>query len=83
MPPRVKKRGRPRSRSAHAVLRSPKKQKKHKQWSEESMVATIDAVKGGESVLRAAKQFGVPRQTLVNRVSGKVVHGTKQDQSRF
>ena len=31
------------------------------------MVAAIDAVKGGESVLRAAKQFGVPRQTLEPR----------------
>ena len=41
------------------------------------MVAAIDAVKGGENVLRAAKQFGVPRQTLGDRVSGKVVHGTK------
>ena len=79
MPPQVKKRGRPQSRSAPAVLRSQKKQKqnKRKQWSEESMVAAIDAVKGGKSVLRAAKQFGVPRQTLGDRVSGKVVHGTK------
>ena len=73
MPPRVKKRGRPRSKSAPAV---PKKVKKRKQWSEESMAAAVEAVKGGESVLRAAKQFGVPRQTLGNRVSGKVVHGT-------
>ena len=29
------------------------------------MVVAIDAVKGSESVLRAAKQFGVPRQTLI------------------
>ena len=65
MPPRVKKRGRPQSRSGPAVLRSPKKQNKHKQLPKESMVAAIDAVKGGESVLRAAKQFGVPRQTLI------------------
>ena len=27
------------------------------------MVAAIDAVKGGDNVLRAAKQFGVPQQT--------------------
>ena len=53
-----------------------KTKKKRKQWSEESMVAATDAVKGGESVLRAAKQFGVPRQILGDRVSGKVVHGT-------
>ena len=47
------------------------------------MVAAIDAVKGGENVLRAAKQFGVPRQTLGDRVSGKVVHGTKPGQKPF
>ena len=48
------------SQSAPAVK---KKQKKRKQWSEELMVVAIDAVKGSESVLHAAKQFGVPRQT--------------------
>ena len=65
------KRGRPRSQSAPAVLRSQKKQKqkKRKQLSEESMVAAIDAIKGGENVLRAAKQFGVPRQTVGDRVA--------------
>ena len=47
------------------------------------MTAAIDAVKGGESVLRAAKQFGVPRQTLGDRVSGKVVHGTKPGPKPF
>ena len=47
------------------------------------MVAAIDAVKGGESVLHAAKQFGVPRQTLCDRVSGKVVHGTNPGPKPF
>ena len=62
MPPRARKRGRPRSRSAPALLRSPKKVKKRKQWSEESMIAAIDAVKDGTmGVLCAAKQYGVPR----------------------
>ena len=83
MPPQVKKRGRPRSRSAPALLRSPKKAKKRKQWSDESMAAAIEAVKGGESVLRAAKQYGVPRQTLGDRVSGKVVHGTNPGPKPF
>ena len=82
MPPRVKKRGRPQSKSASALLRSPKKVKKRKQWSEESMAAAIVAVKGGESVLHAAHQFGVPRQTLGDRVSGKVVHGTNPGRTR-
>ena len=38
------------------------------------MATAIDAVKGGESVLRAAKQFSVPQQTLGDRVSGKAIH---------
>ena len=67
----------------HAVPRSPRKIKKRKQWSSESMAAAIDAVKGGESVARAAKQFGVPRQTLGDRVSGKVVHGTNPGPKPF
>ena len=49
------------------------------------MKAAIDAVKGGKSVCRAAKQFqiGVPRQTLGDRVSGKVVHGTNPGPKPF
>ena len=47
------------------------------------MVAAIDAVKGGKSVLRAAKQFHVPRQTLGDWVSGKVVHGMKPGPKPF
>ena len=76
-PSRGKRRGRPRSKSAPAVLRSPKKVQKRKQWSEESMQAALDAVKSGVSVLRAAREHCVPRQTLRDRVSGRVIHGTK------
>ena len=47
--PAVKKQriGRPRSKSAPAVLRSPKSPIKRKQWSYETMVAALEAVKGG------------------------------------
>ena len=84
MPPRARKIGRPRSRSAPALLTSSKKVKKRKQWSEESMVAATDAVKDGTmGVLRAAKQYGVPRQTLGDRVSGKVIHGTNPGPKPF
>ena len=51
--------------------------KKRKQWSEESMQAALGAVQSGVSVLRAAREHGVRRQTLRDRVSGRVVHGTK------
>ena len=43
--------GRPQSVLAPAMLRSAKKVKKWKQWSNES---AVDAVKNGESVLRVA-----------------------------
>ena len=47
------------------------------------MATAIDAVKGGESVLRAAKQFSVPRQALGDRVSGKAIHGTNPGPKLF
>ena len=48
------------------------------------MVAAIDAVKDGTmGVLRAAKQYGAPRQTLGDRVSGKVIHGTNPGPKPF
>ena len=68
MPPRVKKRGRPRSQSAPAE--APRKQR-NSRWQRLLMVA---------SVLRAAKQFGVPQQTLGDR---KVVHGTNPGPKPF
>lgn len=40
------------------------------------MVAAIKAAKDGTPVLRAAKEHGVPRNTLKDRILGKVVHGT-------
>ena len=56
MPSRGKQRGRPCSRSVPAL--GPKKTQKQKQWSEESMLGALDAVKCGVSVLRAAGQHG-------------------------
>ena len=77
--PAAKKRrvGRPRSKSAPAVLRSPRRPAKRKQWTNEAMVAALEAVKQGETILRAARTHGVPRTTLQDRVHGKVTHGAK------
>ena len=48
------------------------------------MVAAIDAVKDSTiGVLRAAKQYSVPQQTLGDRVSGKVIHGTNPGPKPF
>lgn len=71
-----KQRERPRSRPTPAILRTPKTQKQ-KQWSEESMLTALDAAKSGVCVLRAVQEYSVPRQTLRDRVSGRVTHGTK------
>jgi transposase-like protein len=33
-------------------------------WTEEAMIAAMEAVKDGVSISRAAKEHGVPRTTL-------------------
>lgn len=37
-------------------------------WSEESLQNAIDAVKNGVAVMKASKNFGIPRKTLERRV---------------
>lgn len=37
-------------------------------WSEENLVAAIQAVKNGSSIKRAAENFGIPRKTLERRL---------------
>ena len=64
------KRGRPHSNYVRAVLRSPnKKNRKRKQWSDESLIRGLDAVKEGIPVNRAAELYYVPRSTLRDRVT--------------
>ena len=49
-----------------------------KKWSEESMTGAMKAVADGLfGVNKAADEFGVPRSTLKDRLSGKVVHGAR------
>ena len=74
---RRKARTRPRPKSAPAVLQSPLKRGNRKQWSNEAMIAALEAVKQGTSIKRAALEHGVPRTTLSDRHLGKVVHGTR------
>ena len=64
-----------RSKSAPAVLRSPRRGKR-KQWDEDAMLAALEAVRSGCSIKRAALEHGVPRITLYDRHTGRVVHGT-------
>ena len=62
-------RGKPHAHSASAVL-AINLIKKHKLWTDESMCAAMEAVKGGTSIYRAAIEHGVPRMTYQNRISG-------------
>ena len=49
---------------------------KRKQWSEKQMADAINAVKQqGISANQAADCHGIPRSTLKDRLSGRVIHG--------
>ena len=55
-------------------IKSPVKRKK---WTNEEMEAAIDAVKTEMGVNAAVRCHGVPKTTLENRISRRVVHGSK------
>ena len=55
-------------------LNQPEKLRK---WSNESMLSDLKVVKEGRmGVNRAALSYGVPRTTLKDRVTGRVLHGS-------
>ena len=71
---------RKRLRSAPVDLRrsmNPNRQKRRKNWLEESMKAALKAMKEGQSISQVARDHRVPKTTLYYRVSGRVVHGSK------
>lgn len=47
------------------------------QWTDAQMTAAIKAVKSGGGVNQAARDHGVPKTTLKDRLCGRVEHGTK------
>ena len=49
----------------------------YKNWTDERMEHALKAVGGGMSIRRAAEEYGVPRSTLHDRVTGRVIPGTK------
>ena len=80
MPRKRRSFARKRSRSAPADLRrstNRNRQQRRKNWLEESMKAALEAVKEGQSISQAARDHGVPKTTLYDRVSGRVVHCSK------
>ncbi|XP_066526699.1 uncharacterized protein [Hoplias malabaricus] len=48
-----------------------------KTWKDEDMVRALEEVSAGMAVRHAARTFNVPRNTLGNRVSGRVTHGCR------
>ena len=62
--------------SAAALEKTSERFPYYKVWSNESMEMAIDSVKRQElSVRRAAEVYSIPKSTLHDRISGKVVHG--------
>ena len=63
---------------------SNREKKQLKQWSDESMIKAMDAMKSGQlGVNRAAEQFGVPKTTQKDRLSGRVEHGNKSGRAPY
>ena len=82
MPRKRRSFARKRSRSAPVDRRrstNRNRQKRRNNWLEESMKAALEAVKEGQSISQAARDHGVPKTTLYDRVSGRVVHSSNQD----
>ena len=61
----------------------PDRPEKYKQWSNDSMLGAMKAVSEGMGINRAALEFGVPRSTLKDRVSGRVSHGAKSGRAPY
>ena len=59
-------------------------QSKYKKWNSETMAIAIEAVQKGECTIRqAAEVYQVPKSTLSDRMSGKVIHGTISGPQRY
>ena len=75
--PRVKKFSRRRKRASNptSCQRKARFPAKRKQWTDQQIIEADSA--GIMSINKASEMYGVPRTTLKDRLSGRVVHGTK------
>ena len=55
----------------------------YKNWDEERMSRAYKAVIAGMCIRRVAEEYNVPRSTLHDRVSGKVVLGSKSGPRKY
>ena len=65
------------------ILRVKMPPKKRKTWTEENMVAAMEAVRNGDSVRKAAADWNVPKSTLGDRISGRTEHGALSGPERM
>ena len=62
--------------TAHHVQLTSVYQGEYKKWSEETMALAVDAVlRNGMSVHRAAQDYDIPKSTLGDRISGRILPG--------
>lgn len=54
-----------------------------KQWSKEDLKLACKALGDGWTIRRAAEEFGVPKSTLYDRVSGRISFGARSGPPRY
>ena len=57
--------------------RSRRTEQPRRQWTSLQMEAAMKAVEDGSPINQAAREHGVPKTTLRDRLSRRVIHGTK------
>ena len=50
---------------------------KYKNWKEEHLFLACEAVKQGMSLRQAEEEYGIPKSTIQDRVSGKILFGSR------
>lgn len=48
------------------------------QYSEQSLASALEAVKNGTSIRSASREFGVPKTTIQDRISGRIKEGPRK-----
>jgi len=54
-----------------------------RKWTEEAMSSAVAAVKAGKAVRAASIEYGVPKSSLGDRVSGRVTEGARLGKASF
>ena len=78
-----KKKGFRRRQSTIVSPTIPARSIQRRQWTDSEMLAAIEDVKQGMSCNRAAYTHGVPRSTLKDHISGRVIHGKNPGLVRY